>query len=47
MLYPVLGPSGKKDTEMVLEHVQRRVKELVKGLECQVYDKQLRELGFV
>lgn len=32
------APLGK-EAEMLLEHVQRRAKELLKGLECQVYEE--------
>ena len=38
------GPQHKKDMD-ILEQVQRRAREMVKGLEHLLYEDRLRELG--
>ena len=38
------GPQCKKDAEL-LELVQRRTTEMIKGLKCVSYEERLRELG--
>jgi len=39
------GPQYKKDMELLLEQVQRRTMEMIRGLEHLSYEDRLRELG--